>query len=65
MKMSSDIDALLQRAITLGAEKTKLIDTDSIIVEKWVKWKCIYGCPLFGKDGIIHQTHPTSMRPKR
>lgn len=48
---SSRIDALLHRAITLGAEKTKLIDTDSIVVEKWVKWKCIYGCPLFGKDG--------------
>jgi len=27
-KMSSKIDTLLQRAITLGAEKTKLIDTD-------------------------------------
>lgn len=50
-KMSLKIDTLLQRAITLGAEKTKLIDTDSIVVEKWVKWKCIYGCPMFGKDG--------------
>ena len=50
-EMSSKIDALLQRAITLGAEKIKLIDTDSIVVEKWVKWKCIYGCPMFGKDG--------------
>lgn len=49
--VSSKIDALMQRAIALGAEKTKLIDTDSIVVEKWVKWKCIYGCPMFGKDG--------------
>ena len=49
--LSSKIDALMQRAIALGAEKTKLIDTDSIVVEKWVKWKCIYGCPMFGKDG--------------
>ncbi|MGB5424745.1 MAG: DUF2284 domain-containing protein [Desulfobacterales bacterium] len=50
-KMSSKIDILLQRAIKLGAEKIKLIDTDSIVIEKWVKWKCIYGCPMFGKDG--------------
>ena len=50
-KTSTNFDSLLQRAITLGAEKTKLIDTDSIVVEKWVKWKCIYGCPMFGKDG--------------
>ena len=49
--VSSKSMRLLQRAITLGAEKTKLIDTDSIVVEKWVKWKCIYGCPMFGKDG--------------
>jgi len=50
-EVPSKIDTLLQRAITLGAEKIKLIDTDSIVVEKWVKWKCIYGCPMFGKDG--------------
>jgi len=50
-KMSSKIDTLLKRAILLGAEKTKLIDTDSIVVEKWVKWKCIYGCPMYAKDG--------------
>ena len=49
--LSSKIDALVQRAITLDAEKTKLIDIDSIVVEKWVKWKCIHGCPMYGKDG--------------
>ena len=49
--LSTKIDALMKRAITLGAEKSKLIDTDSIVVEKWVKWKCIYCCPKFGKDG--------------
>ncbi|MFZ0132609.1 MAG: hypothetical protein WAK95_08690 [Desulfobacterales bacterium] len=35
-KMSSKIDTLLQRAILLGAEKTKLIDTDSIVVENGI-----------------------------
>jgi len=36
--MSSKIDALLQRAIKLGAEKIKLIDTDFRI-------EITYGCP--------------------
>lgn len=45
------IDDLIKRAVELGADKAKIIDADSIVVEKWVKWKCIYGCPMYGKDG--------------
>jgi len=47
----STIDDIVDRAIEMGAEKAKVIDTDSIVVEKWVKWKCVYGCPMYGKDG--------------
>jgi hypothetical protein len=39
------------RALEMGAKKVKVIHTDSIVVEKWVKWKCVYGCPMYGKDG--------------
>jgi hypothetical protein len=49
-KLSTLAD-IVDRAIEMGAEKAKVIDTDSIVVEKWVKWKCVYGCPMFGKDG--------------
>jgi hypothetical protein len=45
------IDDLLNRAFEWGAEKAKLIDTDTIVVEKWVRWKCLYGCPMYNKDG--------------
>jgi Predicted metal-binding protein (DUF2284) len=48
---SSTIQDLVKRGLELGAEKAKIIDSDSIVVEKWVKWKCIYGCPMYGKDG--------------
>ena len=47
----STLGDIVDRAIEMGAEKAKVIDTDSIVVEKWVKWKCIYGCPMYGKDG--------------
>lgn len=47
----SPLSAIADRAIEMGANMAKVIDTDSIVVEKWVKWKCVYGCPMYGKDG--------------
>ena len=31
---------LLKRALELGAEKAKIIDTDTVVIEEWVRWKC-------------------------
>ena len=47
----TSIDDIVARAIEMGAKKAKVIDTNSIVVDKWVKWKCLYGCPMVGKDG--------------
>jgi hypothetical protein len=44
------MDYLLKRALELGAEKAKLIDTETVVMAEWVRWKCQYGCPLFEKD---------------
>ena len=41
---------LLKRALELGAEQAKIIDTETVVVAEWVGWKCQYGCPLFEKD---------------
>jgi len=43
---------LLKRALQLGAEKAKIIDTDTIVMAEWVRWKCEYGSPLFEKDSF-------------
>jgi hypothetical protein len=43
-------DYLVRRAVELGAKRAKLIDTDTIVVEKWVRWKCRYGCLMYDKD---------------
>ena len=51
ISQSLTLGNIVERAIQLGAEKAKVIDTDSVVVEKWVKWKCVYGCPMYGKDG--------------
>ena len=44
------MEELINRAIELGAEKAKIIETGSIVVEEWVMWKCRYGCALYGKN---------------
>jgi hypothetical protein len=49
-KPSPSIEAVIDRAYALGCEKAKVIDTSTIIVEEWVRWKCLYGCPFFNKD---------------
>jgi hypothetical protein len=46
------MEYLLDQALELGAEKARVIDTDTIVVEEWVRWKCQYGCPLYEKDGF-------------
>ena len=52
-KMKSKVipmEDVLKKAYELGAEKAKIIGTETIVVEEWVRWKCLYGCPLYGKD---------------
>lgn len=44
------MENVLKKAYELGAEKAKIIGTETIVVEEWVRWKCLYGCPLYGKD---------------
>ena len=51
---SQDMEYLMKKAVELGAENAKIIDTDTVAVAEWVRWKCLYGCPLYGKDA----SHP-------
>lgn len=42
-------EELIQKALALGAEGAKLIEPDQVTVREWVRFKCQYGCPFFGK----------------
>jgi hypothetical protein len=62
-KNPPSIEAVLRKAFELGIENAKAIDTSTVTVEKWVRWKCLYGCPFYGKDSFhppiapdIHET---------
>jgi hypothetical protein len=48
--VAATVEDLLARSLALGAESAKIIDTGTVAVEKWVKWKCMYGCPMYAKD---------------
>lgn len=51
-KAPPSIEAVIDKAYALGCEKAKIIDTSTVIVGKWVRWKCLYGCPFYNKDGF-------------
>jgi hypothetical protein len=45
------MEAVVEKAYALGCRKAKIIDTQTVIIQKWVRWKCLYGCPFYNKDG--------------
>lgn len=51
-RISPSIESVIDKAYSLGCEKAKVIDTSTVIVGKWVRWKCLYGCPFYNKDGF-------------
>ena len=59
------MEYLMQRALELGAEKAKLIDTETVVVGEWVRWKCQYGCPLFEKDPFHPPVAPDAESTKK
>jgi len=63
--MDDKIEALLKRSLDLGAEKAKIIDTGSVVVEEWVRWKCLYGCAFHGKDAYHPPCAPDADSTKK
>lgn len=41
-------DEFRKKAERLGARKAKIIRSTSVVVADWVRWKCRYGCDMFG-----------------
>jgi predicted metal-binding protein len=59
------MDYLRERALELGAEKAKIIDTDTVVMAEWVRWKCLYGCPLYAKDPFHPPVAPDAESTKK
>lgn len=63
--MSEKIEQLLKKSVDLGAEKAKVIETSSVVVEEWVRWKCLYGCAFHGKDAYHPPCAPDAESTKK
>jgi predicted metal-binding protein len=63
--MEDMMDFLVKRSVELGAEKAKIIDTETVVVAEWVRWKCLYGCPLYAKDPFHPPVAPDAESSKK
>jgi len=59
------MEDLAKRAVELGAEKARIIDTDTVVVEEWVRWKCMYGCQFYEKDAYHPPFAPDAESTKK
>lgn len=59
------MEDLATKALELGAEKAKIIDTDTVVVEEWVRWKCLYGCQFYEKDAYHPPFAPDAESTKK
>jgi hypothetical protein len=65
VKREEKMEYLVRRALELGAEKAKIIDTETVVLAEWVRWKCQYGCPMFEKDPFHPPVAPDAASTKK
>ena len=61
----SKIDYLINKAVELGIDGVKVIDSETIAVADWVQWKCQYGCPFYDKDSLHPPLAPTAENTRK
>jgi predicted metal-binding protein len=52
-------DFYCKAALETGIDRAKVIDPGSVITAEWVRMKCQYGCPGFGKSLCCPPRSPT------
>jgi len=66
LKKEKDMEQhLLKRGLELGADNAKIISADTIAIEEWVRWKCLYGCALYEKDACHPPFAPDAESTKK
>jgi len=59
------IEYLTKKALELGADRAKIISTNTVVVEEWVRWKCQYGCSMYAKDSFHPPLAPDTESTKK
>jgi predicted metal-binding protein len=54
-----DLQKYCDEAVKMGATQAKQIDPNSVVTAPWVRWKCQFGCPEYGKGYCCPPDSPT------
>ena len=44
-----ELDLYVKRAKSIGVSSAKIIEAKNVVVENWVRLKCLYGCDDYGR----------------
>ncbi len=61
----SDLAKYCSVAIEAGATYVKQIHLSSVVTAPWVRLKCQFGCPGYGRGIAVHLILPHRTRPGR
>ena len=53
------LEEYCKRAVERGATHAKQIHPSSVVIAAWVRWKCQFGCPEYGKRYCCPPDNPT------
>jgi predicted metal-binding protein len=62
--VDSDLEKYGARAIEVGATGVKQIHPSSVVTAGWVRWKCQFGCPGYGKGHCCPPRTPSHDRTR-
>jgi len=49
MTITKSLEEYCQRSVAAGATHALVTDPSRIVTSSWVRWKCQFGCPYYGK----------------
>lgn len=62
---SADIEPFRRKAIENGATDARFVHPASVITAEWVRWKCRFGCPVYGMGWCCPPETPTPEETRR
>ena len=67
--VTGSVDDIIQKycklAIEGGVSEAKIIHPGSVITSEWVRWKCQFGCPVYGLGHCCPPETPTPSETRR
>ena len=62
--MTIATDDLVRGALAAGASAAAVLEPDQVVTAEWVRWKCLYGCPVTGRCLTCPPHSPTPQQTR-